>query len=232
MPSAANLIATPILDHQNAAIRDLAKQCKREHNSERRLLQAAHRLLVTSVKPVYSVNELQPASRTLLLRRGSCSQRMACLEAVSRASDIPTRSRALHVSGRFWYPRFRALRAFIPKKILLIWPQFFFETAWVDFDELYGSCAELSVTGEPFTNDGESIFDAVNHTAVDLMGKTCRAESAEGRFDLSQFVLSGAGFFDTRDEAFEKYGSFHTTLRGKMFEAIYGGRPSVSTACS
>ena len=97
---------------------------------------------------------------------------MACLEAVSRDMDIPTRSRALLVSGKFWYPRFQLFRAFIPEKILLVWPQFFLENAWVDFDELYGPATELAAKAEHgFGNDVESIFDAVDHTAVDFMAK-------------------------------------------------------------
>ena len=227
MPSAANLNATTILDHRNPAISDLAKSLRHESRSERQLLHAAHQFLMELVKPVYSVNELQAASRTLLLKRGSCSQRMACLEAMSRASGIPTRSRALQVSGKFWYPRFSLFRWFMPRKILLIWPQFFLENSWIDFDELYGSCVQLAASArQPFTNDGESIFDAIGHTAVDFMGKTCSLRSSDAKFDLSKFVLSDAGFFDARDEAFEKYGSFHSTFRGRVFEAIYGGRTS------
>jgi len=139
----------------------------------------------------------------------------------------------LQVSGRFWYPRFRASRAFIPKRILLVWPQFFFEGTWVDFDELYGPATELAKKAERgFSNDGESIFDAVDHTPVDFMAKTCRAGCARSNFDLSKFVLSDEGFFDTRDEVFERFGSFHTTMRGRVFEMIYGGRASFSTVTS
>lgn len=118
-------------------------------------------ILLEFVKPIYTVNELQPASHTLRKRMGSCSQRMACLEALSRAAGIATRSRALRVSGRFWYPRFRGLSMFIPRSILLVWPQFYFDGAWVDFDELYGSPEDLARRADHgFSNDGESVFDA------------------------------------------------------------------------
>jgi hypothetical protein len=227
--SPANLRATPILDHQNPAICSLAKHLKSEQREERQLLQAAHRSLVEAVKPVYSLDELQPASRTLSLGRGSCSQRMACLEAVSRACGIATRSRVLVVSGRFWYPRFPLFRAFIPRRILLVWPQFFIDGSWTDFDERYGSAAELAEKAvRAFSNDGESIFDAVDHTPVDFMAKTCRSGCTPSKFDLSRFVLSDDGFLDTRDEAFARFGSFHTSLRGRMFQVIYGGRASFS----
>ena len=183
------------------------------------------------VKPVYSLVELQPASQTLRNRKGSCSQRMACLEAISRACNVPTRSRVFLVSGRFWYPRFRSARAFIPKEILLVWPQFFLEGGWLDFDELYGPAMDLARKAESgFRNDGESMFEAVGHTAIDFLGKTCGPDCAPSKFDLSQFILADEGFFDTRDEVFERFGSFHTSLRGRMFHLIYGGRASFSTS--
>src|SRR5271166_3191364 len=232
-PTLANLRATSILDYDHAIIRDLATRLQGREPEHRKLLQSAHRYLADFVKPIYTVDELQPASQTLRKQRGSCSQRMACLEALSRAGGVPTRSRVLQISGRFWYPRFRLFRAFIPKRILLVWPQFFILDAWIDFDELYGPAAELAERAErTFSNDGESIFDAVDHTAVDFMAKTCGAACAYSNFDLSRFVLSDEGFFDTRDEVFERLGSFQATLRGRIFELIYGGRSSSSTSSS
>lgn len=160
MPSPANLRPTPILDHEDVAIRALAVHLRREPQHDQQLLQSAHRYLVSALKPVYTLNELQPASSTLRSRQGSCSQRMACLEAMSRACDIATRVRVLHVSGQFWYPRFRLFRAFIPKRVLLVWPQFFFEGVWTDFDELYNPAMKLAENAKhAFINDGESIFD-------------------------------------------------------------------------
>jgi Transglutaminase-like superfamily len=174
MPGRANLWATPIIDHGDARIRDLASRLREEFPDDRKLLQSAHGYLVDSVKPIYSLQELQSASHTLLKRRGSCSQRTACLEAIARACNVPTRARALRISGKFWYPRFRFFRVFIPKSILLVWPQLFLEGNWVDFDELYGSLLDLAKqTEHGFTNDGESIFDAVNHLPVDFLAKTC-----------------------------------------------------------
>jgi transglutaminase-like putative cysteine protease len=232
-PIAANLEATSILDHHNAAVRDLAGRLRGQEPNSRRFLQSAHRYLVDFVKPIYALDELQPASETLRKQSGSCSQRMACLEALSRASGIPTRVRALQVSGRFWYPRFRIFRAFIPTKILLVWPQFFVDGAWVDFDELYGSAADLAKRVEHgFRNDGESVFDAVAHTSVDFMAKTCSVGCARSSCDLSKFVLADEGFFDKRDEVFQRFGSFQASLRGRIFEILYGGRPSFSASRS
>ena len=137
------------------------------------------------------------------------------------------------ISGRFWYPRFRVFRTFMPTRILLVWPQFFLEGSWVDFDELYGPAARLAARAEQaFGNDGESIFDAVDHTPVDFMAKTCGPGCATSKFDLSKFVLADEGYFDTRDEVFALFGSFHNTLRGRIFELLYGGRSSFSSPSS
>jgi hypothetical protein len=230
VPTSANLRATSILDHHDGIVLHLAANLRQRNLGDRKLLQSAHRYLVHSV---YALDELQPASHTLRKQHGSCSQRMACLEAVSRACDIPTRVRAFVISGRFWYPRFRLFRAFIPKKILLVWPQFFLEATWVDFDELYSPAARLAERAEQgFRNDGESIFDAVDDIPIDFMAKTCGTGCAPSKFDLSRFVLADEGFLDTRDEVFARHGSFHTTLRGRMFEVIYGGRTSFSRLSS
>ncbi len=151
---------------------------------------------------------------------------MACLEAVARAGGIPTRVRALHVKGEFWYPRFRLSCPFIPQRILLVWPQFFLQGMWVDFDEIYSPIEQLAAKSGRFGNGGESLFEAVRHTAVDFLGKTCSVACARPEHDLSMFVQDDAGFFDTRDEVFERFGSFQHTLRGRAFEIIFGGRNS------
>lgn len=226
-PSAANLQATPILDYEDAAIRDFIARFGRQQNGDRQFLHKAHLRLKELLRPVYSLDELQPSSGTFRAGKGSCSQRMACLESVSRACGIPTRSRILLVSGRFWYPRFRLVRMFVPKSILLVWPQFFLEDEWVDFDELYGSAKELAERAVgAFSNSGKSIFDAVDHTPIDFLAKTCGPNCAPSPFDLSRFILSDEGFLDTRDEVFHRYGSILATFRGRMFELIYGGRAS------
>ena len=227
-PTLDNLKATNVLDIGHAEVQMLAKEIIRQQLPDRIRIQKAHLLLVSMLCPVYSVNELQPASKTLARKRGSCSQRMACLEAVARAVGVPTRVRAIYVSGRFWYPRFRFLRVFIPRRVLLVWPQFFLEETWLDFDELHAPMAQLAATAtHGFANDAESLFEAVQNTPVDFLGKTCGIACVQPNLDLSRFVLETKGFFDTRDEAFERLGSFQHTLRGRLFEMFLGDRKSV-----
>ncbi len=225
-PSLPNLQATAILDIGDEAVRRLAHTFMVPDQADRVLLQRAHICLCQMVRPVYSVNEWQPVSSTLRDKIGSCSQRMACLEAIARISGIATRVRVLHVSGSFWYPRFPLSRWFIPKRVLLLWPQFWIQHAWVDLDELYSPMALLAAASDGFRNDGESLFDAIRKTPVDFLGKTCGLTCAKPEHDLSKFVLCDQGFFNARDEAFERFGSFQYTLRGRVFEAVYGGRKS------
>lgn len=226
-PRADNLKATAILDIDREEVQKLAEPLARQGLPDRASLQKAHLLLVSILRPVYSVDEWQPASKTLLKRRGSCSHRTACLESVARAVGIPTRVRALYIKGSFWYPRFQFSHWFIPKRILLVWPQFFLEGMWVDFDELHAPMTEfVTKATHGFANNSESLFEAVQNTPVDFLGKTCGMTCAKPEHDLSRFVLHDQGFFDTRDEAFDRFGSFQQTLRGRLFELIFGDRKS------
>ena len=225
--SPANVMVTPILDWQSPGIRSLACQLQSSPASTRELVQTAHRRLTEAIQPVYDLNERQPASVTLEKGRGSCSQRMACLEALARAAGIATRVRALYVDGRFWFPRFPLVRVFIPKRVLLIWPQFLLEDHWVDFDELYASMSRLVVmSAGGFTNEGESLFEAVQHMPIDFFGKTCGLACAKSEHDLSSFVLANEGIFNTRDEVFDRFGSLQDTLRGRLFAVLLKGRSS------
>lgn len=226
IPRPANLQATIILDVNCEEVRSIAEHSILADQSARTFLQRVHHEISQIVRPIYSVDEWQSVSRTLRKMRGSCSQRMACLEAVARAGGIPTRVRALHLKGSFWYPRFRYSRPFIPRQILLVWPQFWLESTWTDFDELYLPLARLAALSDGFRNDGESLFEAVQKMPVDFLGKTCGLACSKPGQDLSRFVLDDAGFFDTRDEVFQRFGSFQRTWRGRAFEAIFGGRKS------
>jgi hypothetical protein len=227
----ANLAPTAILDHGHPAVRRVAHDAGTGVLAEGEFVRAAHRALAGAVRPVYTLADRVPASVVLARGRGSCSQRMACLEAVARAGGVGTRVRGLWVDGRFWYPRFRLARRFIPRRILLAWPQFHIDGVWTDFDELYAPMAEqLRANGSgSFTNDGETLFEAVAHTPVDFLGKTrscgpvCDVAPAA---DLSRFVLGEAGLFDSRDEMFARHGSLLNTVRGRAFEAVFGGRKS------
>jgi hypothetical protein len=152
---------------------------------------------------------------------------MACLEALARAGGIATRVRALYVDGRFWFPRFPLVRVFLPRRVLLVWPQFLLENHWVDFDELYASMSRLVVmSAGAFTNEGESLFEAVQHTPIDFFGKTCGLACAKSEHNLSRFVVANEGTFDARDEVLDRFGSLQDTLRGRLFGVLMKGRSS------
>ncbi|SDI86810.1 transglutaminase-like domain-containing protein [Nonomuraea jiangxiensis] len=103
--------------------------------ADRAFLITAHQLVAARVRPVYAMDERQPVSTTLGLGRGSCSQRLALLEAVARGSGIATRVRGLLIDGRFWHPRFPRLRALIPRQVVLAWPEFLLAGRWVAVSE-------------------------------------------------------------------------------------------------
>lgn len=139
-------------------------------------LRRAHRRIATSVRPVYSVQDERPVSQVLRLGRGSCSQRLAVLEAVARATGTATRVRGLVVDGAFWYPRFPRLRHLVPDQVLLAWPEFHIhgpaEPRWLTVSELFGGLDERGTAeGGGFTNAGpETLFEAIARTAVDWDG--------------------------------------------------------------
>jgi len=226
-PAPGNLIETAILDIRNNEIARLATELSASSGSGHGFLRKTHLHLVQTLHPVYSVNEQQPASLTLRRGRGSCSQRTAVLEAIARAAGIPTRVHAFAVKGNFWYPRFRFTRPFIPKSVLLVWPQFYVGDKWLDFDELHAPIEQIAATAKSgFTNTGESLFDAVESKPVDFLGKTCGLGCYRVECDLSKFLLNNHGLFDTRDEVFQQFGSFQHTLRGRAFEMVFGDRKS------
>jgi transglutaminase-like putative cysteine protease len=206
----ATLVTTPILDWAHPLVRALAARVALPDRDDVARLRMAHRLIATTVRPVYSVNDKQPVSRTLRRKRGSCSQRLAILEGVARSQGIPTRVRGLVVDGSFWYPRFSRARFLVPPRVLLAWPEFRLHDEWTSVGELFGTLTELGAAGTPgFTNTGpETLFDAVARTAVDWDGVTC-----ESGCDLSATVLVDLGRFDSRDELFARHGQ---TLCGPL----------------
>ena len=222
---ADNLRPTRILDFTSDRVQAFVRQLHAPSADGRAYLQACHQLLRDAVRPIYTVDELQPTSITLAKGRGSCSQRFACLESCARAAGIATRVRGLWVTGRFWNRRFPFTRAFIPARILLAWPQFHLQGAWVGVEGLFDSPARLAERNPlAFTNDGETLFDAIDHVAIDFGGAT--AGCGAGGCDLSGFVVGDAGMFDSRDELFAAVPLFQHTLRGRVFELLYGGRTS------
>ncbi|MHA6763279.1 transglutaminase domain-containing protein [Streptacidiphilus sp. PAMC 29251] len=171
------------------------------------LLRSAHTAIVAGIRPVYSVQERQPVSRTLRRGRGSCSQRLAVLEAVARASGVPTRVRGLLVDGAFWYPRFPRLRALVPDTVVLAWPEFALDGGWLQASELFGSLPELSAASAGgFTNVGsETMFEALSRTALDWDGATSRPGACSS-CDLSASVTADLGQYPSRDLLFAEHG--------------------------
>jgi hypothetical protein len=201
-PDERHLIATHILDHEHPAIRRFAATLP-QSSSTIEGLREAHRAIARRIVPVYSVHEQQPASRTLARGRGSCSQRFAVLEAVARANGIATRVRAMEIQGSFWYPRFRMLRPLVPRRVILVWPAFRVEAGWLDVSELFPPAA----LPQSFTNDGETLFDAVGHVTIDWDGR-----HASPSCDLSGVVGRDLGTFACRDDVFAEHRTSRTWL--------------------
>jgi hypothetical protein len=196
---------TRILDWHDDAVSDLVAALAHVLDPRARL-QQAHGLISTRVRPVYALDDQQPVSVTLARGRGSCSQRLAVLEAVARASGVATRSRGLLVDGRFWYPRFPRLRFIVPDVVLLAWPEFHLDGQWVSATELFGPVQQLSAHGGSFTNsDGETLFDALARTAVDWDGLTSTPSTCS-TCDLSATVVADLGRFNSRDQLFAVHG--------------------------
>jgi hypothetical protein len=61
-----------------------------------------------------------------------------------------------------------------------------------------------------FTNTGESLFEAVARRPVDFLGKTCGLACSRPEYDLSKFVVSNYGIFDTRDGHSRNWVGFRT----------------------
>lgn len=204
------------------------------HRTE--VLRRAHRRIVADVQPVYSVQDERPVSEVLRRGRGSCSQRLAVLEAVARASGVATRVRGLLVDGTFWYPRFPRLHRIVPDQVLLAWPEFHLAgpssddrsaAPWLAVSELFGGLDELSEgQGGGFTNTGaETLFEALSRTAIDWDGATaCPATGPT--CDLSAYVLADLGHFDSRDELFARHGQTLCPMARLLAEPVLGRRPA------
>ncbi|MFD4318901.1 transglutaminase domain-containing protein [Streptomyces sp. NPDC058548] len=202
---------TPILDLAHPRVIALVNQVRRLADergatTDRDRLRTAHGIIAATVRPVYSVEDLRRVSRTLRLGRGSCSQRMAVLEAVARSLDVPTRVRGLLVDGAFWYPRFPRLRPFVPEEVLLAWPEFLLDDTWVPVAELFANREESEPAAvDAFTNAGaETLFEAVARTTVDWDAPAACAGSAP--CDLSAHLRTDLGRFTSRDELFARHG--------------------------
>ena len=223
----ANLRATGILDYEHPRVGELVDGLAAYSATKLDFLRAAHHRLAALVAPVYSLDEYQPVSVTLTKQRGSCSQRMACLEALARAHGIPTRVRALWVNGRFWRRRFPYVYLFFPERVLLLWPEFLMDAQWLSFEELYGSLPDLAaINPKPFLNDVETLFDAIETQAVDLFGRSTRPQCECAATDLSAWIVGDNSYFATRDDALAHCGSLYHSIRGRIFQSVFGNRPS------
>lgn len=95
--------------------------------------------------------------------------------------------------------------------------------------ELFGGLGELSDdAGGGFTNAGsETLFDALARTAIDWDGATVcpAAATATGApCDLSAYVLTDLGHFDSRDDLFAHHGqTLHLAAR-LLAEPVLGRR--------
>lgn len=214
---------TAILDFNSTAVSTFATCLDADDDSALGFLRAAHARLANAIAPAYTVDDRRPISTTLSTGRGSCSQRLACLEGLARRRGIGTRVRALWVSGTFWRLRFPVARFFIPRRVLLPWPEFAVDGQWLGVEDIYGVIEQRAQHAHRFTNDGESLFEAIRSTAIDFDGRTQACTSA---CDLSSFVLAREGPFDSRDDLFNRLGCFDETIRGKVFEMMYGDRNS------
>ncbi|MFE0648765.1 transglutaminase domain-containing protein [Streptomyces sp. NPDC059534] len=227
---------TPILDLAHPRVTALVARVRREADergagTDRDRLRIAHGIIVSAVRPVYSVEDRRRVSRTLRLGRGSCSQRMAVLEAVARSLDVETRVRGLLVDGVFWYPRFPRLRPFVPEEVLLAWPEFRLDGAWVPIAELFGAADDRQERGEAgpgpaghgagFTNAGpETLFEAVARTSVDWDAPAACAGSAP--CDLSAHLRTDLGRFTSRDELFARHGQTLCRPARTLAEPVLG----------
>lgn len=197
-------------------------------------LRRAHRWISEEVRPVYSVEEARPVSQVLRLGRGSCSQRMAVLEAVARGWGVPSRVRGLVVDGTFWYPRFPRLRRLVPDQVVLAWPEFLVDelpeadhaaAPWLPVSELFAGAGEpRGWASGGFTNAGpETLFEALSRTSVDWDRATA-CPASDGSCDFSAYLLTDLGHFDSRDELFARHGQ--TLCRPARFlaEPVLGRR--------
>lgn len=186
------------------------------------MLQRAHSLIVSNIKPVYALDDLQPVSRTIALGRGSCSQRFGILEAVARSAGIETRTRGLLVQGRFWHQRFPWARWAIPDIVVLPWPEFFIDGAWKSTSDLFSRNQNFD-SGRGFENCGrETLFDAVSQMPFSW-SKADRLPVNEGRElnHFSNFVVRQLGTFESREDLFASAGHTLSPLAQSCLNPVF-----------
>lgn len=240
--AAGSTAPTTILDWRHPRVAALARELGGDPagpvDAARQVaaLHRAHRWISSAVRPVYSVQDERPVSQVLRLGRGSCSQRLAVLEAVARARGVPTRVRGLLVDGTFWYPRFPRMRRMVPDQVLLAWPEFRpggADAPWLTVSELFGGLRPLAAgagsgAGEGFTNAGaETLFEALSRTSIDWdAAPACPATGAGPgpACDLSAYVLTDLGHYSSRDELFARHGQTLCPMARLLAEPVLGRR--------
>ncbi|TQF66104.1 hypothetical protein FK531_19790 [Rhodococcus spelaei] len=180
-------------------------------------LRSTHRWVQQHIRAVYALDDTQPASVTVARGRGSCSQRLAVVEALARRNGISTRVEGLVLRGEFWYPRFRYLRPFVPDRVLLAWPSFLVDGEWIDASAAF--VGESCTAPEPFANSGEeTLFDAAARNPISWSAGT----TSSSCLDLSGFVVQSLGSFDSRDDLFSRYGQTLTRPVRTVLEPLFG----------
>jgi hypothetical protein len=188
---------TAVLDHTAESVAALHAMIGTDPGGQE-WLRRAHAQIRSMIRPVYALDDLQPASSTITKGRGSCSQRLAILEAVARRHGIATRVEGIVVGGQFWYPRFPRLRWLVPERVILAWPEFLIDGQWIPIGELF----DADPSGTAFANAGEeTLFDAISRTGI-----AWTPDCAGGVCDLSGHVLERLGHFDDRDALFAAHG--------------------------
>ncbi len=224
--------ATDLLDHGSPAIRALVDDVAASNapGDTAGFVRALHARVAATVAPVYSVDEDCPASRTLRRGRGSCSQRLAVVEAAARAVGVPTRVRGLLVAGEFWYPRFARLRRVVPRHVVIAWPELPVEGRWQALDEIVAGAGRRDEVARPacvtpFTNDSETLFDAVARTRIGWDGAVPGCDLC----DLSGVVARDLGRFESRDALFREHGQTLCWPARRLADPVLG-RWSPATA--
>lgn len=190
---------TRILDHASPHLqRFIADEKVARAATPASIVRTAHEAIGRRLSAVYSVNELTPASQVVRRGSGSCSQRFAVLEAIARSFGIRTRVRGLLVDGGYWNGRFPRLAGLIPHQVVIAWPEFLVDGAWLDTSALFEDC-ESGCAGW-FLNSGPStLFDAARDHRLEW-GSSASDDGSGGvaRVDL--------GYFTDRDGLFAAVG--------------------------
>ncbi|MDQ0092171.1 transglutaminase-like domain-containing protein [Paeniglutamicibacter psychrophenolicus] len=218
-PAVGTTHFTPILDGGDPVLLETAARLRAGTGSDLEFLREAHRWIQQRIRPVYSLNETQPASVTLAKGRGSCSQRIALLEALARGAGIATRSEALLIHGSFWHPRFRYLRRAVPQHILIVWPDFRLDSGWLNLSDLF--VADAKNPAPAFANQGaETLFDAIATGSAHWVASGC-AEGSCMPAELAQIDRS-LGRFADRDAVFARYGQNLPGILRVVLEPVFG----------